>query len=232
VRTSDWRVRIAAMEDLEPESWEDLPTAWRAAFALAWESLGNGSPPVGAVVVGHTGEIVSSGRSRRHETHAPQGQLAGSRIAHAEINALAGLAVDRIERHTLLVTLEPCLLCASAAAMAHVDSVVYAGSDPMWRFVQRIPELDSSLAARWYEQRGPFPGPVGAFATLLPLMERLSRKPTGARVDSFRQMSPGLVDLAHSLLDKAGIGAFSQMTVDGAANMLWPDLARIAVDPF
>lgn len=220
------------MEELASESWDDLPSGWRAAFALAWESFGKGSPPVGAVVVGQTGEIISSGRSRRHEATAPRGQLAGSRIAHAEVNALAGLAVDRLEGYTLLVTLEPCLLCASAAAMAHIDTVVYAGSDPMWRFVQRVPDLDTSLAARWYEQRGPLSGPIGAFATLLPVVERLARNPTGARVDAYTQMSPALVGLARSLLDTSGIEALAQMTVGHVAEILWRDLARIAADLF
>ena len=99
-----------------PRTWDALSSSWKMAFSLAWESLQAGSPPIGAVVVDRDQRIVSQGRSRRHEAVAPRGQLAGSRIAHAEINALAAVA---IEAHglTLLTTLQSCLVRAWAAAI-------------------------------------------------------------------------------------------------------------------
>jgi tRNA(adenine34) deaminase len=77
------------------EMWRDVHAAWRQAFELAWESFVAGSPPVGAVVVAPDGSVVARGRSRRSESMAPHNQLAGSRLAHAEVNALAQLSPDQ-----------------------------------------------------------------------------------------------------------------------------------------
>jgi tRNA(adenine34) deaminase len=86
------------------DAWSDLPDPWREAFGLAWESLHAGSPPVGAVVVNSYGEVVARGGSRRAEREAPPNHLAGSRLAHAEVNALAQLNVDQHDDHELYVT--------------------------------------------------------------------------------------------------------------------------------
>src|SRR5207245_9030773 len=137
-----------------------LTPAWRVAFGDAWDSFRAGRPPVGAVVVDAEGSIVSRGRSRRGERAAGPNQLAGSRLAHAEINALAQLRVDQSEDHHLLVTLEPCFLCAAAIVTCHVRRVSFAGSDPMWRFVGVVRDVDTVLASRWYVAAGPFPGPA------------------------------------------------------------------------
>jgi tRNA(Arg) A34 adenosine deaminase TadA len=75
--------------------WDEVAPAWREAFELAWQAYVAGSPPVGAVVVDGDGTVVARGRSRRAERHAPANQLAGSRLAHAELNALAALPTDQ-----------------------------------------------------------------------------------------------------------------------------------------
>jgi tRNA(Arg) A34 adenosine deaminase TadA len=85
----------------------------------------------GAVVVNGSGAVAAEGRGRRYEPSGPGGQLAGSHIAHAEINALAQLRAGRhYEDHLLLTTLEPCGMCHGAAVQATVGGVRYAGSDP------------------------------------------------------------------------------------------------------
>src|ERR687884_703605 len=99
---------------------------WRACFELAWEALQGGSVPVGAVVVDEGGRIVSWGRSRSQELDGPPGQLRGTHLAHAEINALAGLPGGRYPRHTLYTSLEPCLVCSAAAVHSHVGTVHFA----------------------------------------------------------------------------------------------------------
>src|ERR1700722_20871779 len=155
---------------MEPELWSDVDPPWRAALELAWESFQAGSPPVGAVVVDGNGEVVARGRSRRGEHAAPPNQLAGSRLAHAEVNALAQLSIDQHGGLTLYATLEPCFLCAAAVAMSHVPLVRFAGADPMWRFVQDLPENRDELRDRWPQVDGPLSGPIGEFASLLPLL--------------------------------------------------------------
>jgi len=82
--------------------------------------------PVGAVVVDATGALVGAGRNARERDQDP--------TAHAEILALREAARAagrwRLDGHTLVVTLEPCSMCAGAAVLARVDRIVYAAPDP------------------------------------------------------------------------------------------------------
>jgi tRNA(Arg) A34 adenosine deaminase TadA len=105
--------------------------AWQQALGLAWDSFRAGTTPVGAVVISGSGIVVARGRGRRYEPAAPPGQLAGSHVAHAEVNALAQLASERhYEDHLLLTTLEPCGMCHGAAVQATVGELRYAAADP------------------------------------------------------------------------------------------------------
>ena len=85
-----------------------------------------GEVPVGAVVVGPSGEIVASAGNRTRELNDP--------TAHAEILAIraacAGLGSERLVGHDLYVTLEPCAMCASAIAAARIARLYYAADDP------------------------------------------------------------------------------------------------------
>ncbi len=85
-----------------------------------------GHVPVGAVLVGPDASIVAKGRNRRQEFSDP--------TAHAEILVLAEAsraAGDwRLSGHTLVVTLEPCAMCAMAAVWARIERIVYGASDP------------------------------------------------------------------------------------------------------
>jgi tRNA(adenine34) deaminase len=82
--------------------------------------------PVGAAVFDHEGALIARAHNRR--------EAAGDPTAHAEIIALreAAQAVGgwRLTGCTLVVTLEPCTMCAGAAVLARVDRVVYGASDP------------------------------------------------------------------------------------------------------
>ena len=110
--------------------WDSLDEPWRAAFELAWEAYGAGTIPVGAVVVDAGGAIVARGRNRVFERNAPPGQIAGSRVAHAEINALVELGLERRYRdHVLYTTLEPCTQCVGAAWVSTIGTVRYAAAD-------------------------------------------------------------------------------------------------------
>lgn len=97
----------------------------REAVALA-EAVGeSGDVPVGAVVVDATGRLVGRGRNVRELEHDPTG--------HAEVVALrqAGRALGswRLDGCSLVVTLEPCAMCAGAAMLARVDRVVFGAWD-------------------------------------------------------------------------------------------------------
>ena len=77
--------------------------------------------PIGAVVLDATGTVIARARNQREATGDP--------TAHAEVLALrdaaAVLGEWRLTGCTLVVTLEPCPMCAGAAAMARVDRVVF-----------------------------------------------------------------------------------------------------------
>lgn len=155
-----------------------IPAPWRLPFELAWEAFRAGSRPVGAVVVNAGGEVVAMGRNRSQEATAPPGQLAGTNIAHAEVNALAQLpARGRVDGHRLYTTLEPCLLCSAALFHSHVRHVLYAAPDPLWRGIENVPGVSRSLADRWPLREGPLDGPLAVFGALLMRLWALLHNP-------------------------------------------------------
>lgn len=95
------------------------------ALELAEGAARTGEVPVGAVLV-RNGEIIAEGANAPIATHDP--------TAHAEIVALraggAALGSYRLGGTTLYVTLEPCVMCASAMVHARVDRVVFGAFDP------------------------------------------------------------------------------------------------------
>jgi tRNA(Arg) A34 adenosine deaminase TadA len=98
-------------------------------FESAWEAFRAGTIPVGAAVARADGAIVARGRNRIFDP--PGHRLSGSRLAHAEVDALAQLPSSaRYGDHVLYSTLEPCLLCVSAALLATVGRIEYAAADP------------------------------------------------------------------------------------------------------
>jgi tRNA(Arg) A34 adenosine deaminase TadA len=62
---------------------------WDAVLGLAWEAFLRRTTPVGAVVVDPLGRLDAGARGRRLDSEQTPGQLSGTRIAHAELNALA-----------------------------------------------------------------------------------------------------------------------------------------------
>ncbi len=98
----------------------------RLALAEARRALLTDDVPVGAVVIDDVGEVVGRGWNRREADRDP--------TAHAEVVALreaAGrLGQWRLEGSTLVVTLEPCTMCAGAAGSSRVGRLVFGAFDP------------------------------------------------------------------------------------------------------
>jgi len=96
------------------------------ALAEAAAAPATGDVPVGAVVVGASGDVVGRGRNAREATGDP--------TAHAEVLALraaaAALGRWRLDGCTLVVTLEPCTMCAGATVLARVPRLVFGAWDP------------------------------------------------------------------------------------------------------
>jgi tRNA(adenine34) deaminase len=95
------------------------------ALVLARGAGEEGDVPVGAVVRAADGRVLGEGRNLREETHDP--------TAHAEVVALRAAAVAlgswNLEGCTLVVTLEPCVMCAGAILQARVSRVVFGAWD-------------------------------------------------------------------------------------------------------
>ncbi|WP_354700745.1 tRNA-specific adenosine deaminase [Paraconexibacter sp. AEG42_29] len=100
--------------------------AMRLAIAEARLAEAHGDVPVGAVVIDAGGQVIGAGHNER--------ELAQDPTAHAEILALrrAAAAVGswRVLDATLVVTLEPCAMCAGAIVLSRVPRVVYGATDP------------------------------------------------------------------------------------------------------
>jgi tRNA(adenine34) deaminase len=100
--------------------------AMRHALSEAVRALPAGDVPVGAVVLDPTGAVIGRGHNRR--------EADGDPTAHAEVLALRGAARAvgswRLAGCTLVVTLEPCTMCAGAAVLARVDRLVFGAFDP------------------------------------------------------------------------------------------------------
>lgn len=103
---------------------EDL---MRLALALATEAAQDGEAPIGALIIDPaTGEVIATGRN------APIGL--SDPTAHAEIVALRAAAAKlgnyRLTGLTLVVTLEPCAMCAGAISHARIGRIVFGAEDP------------------------------------------------------------------------------------------------------
>ena len=97
----------------------------RQALALAAVAAGEDDVPVGAVVLDASGTVIGTGRNTRERDADPTG--------HAEIVAMREAAAARgewrLEGCTLVVTLEPCTMCAGALVAARIERLVFGAFD-------------------------------------------------------------------------------------------------------
>ncbi len=97
----------------------------RAALEVAQNARASGDVPVGALIVNAAGEIVATGHNERELHNDP--------TAHAEIVAIRRATEKigewRLENHTIVVTLEPCPMCAGAIAQSRISTVIFGAWD-------------------------------------------------------------------------------------------------------
>lgn len=101
------------------------------ALAEARAALATGDVPIGAVVIGPDGSVVATGRNER--------EASGDPTAHAEVVAIRAAAAAlqdsghddgwRLSECTLVVTLEPCAMCAGAIVLSRMPRVVFGAWD-------------------------------------------------------------------------------------------------------
>jgi tRNA(adenine34) deaminase len=97
----------------------------QAALSLARVAADNGDVPVGAIVVNEAGEILGTGQNLREQSNDP--------TSHAEIVAIRQAAEKignwRLDELTIVVTLEPCAMCAGAIAQSRIKRLVFGAWD-------------------------------------------------------------------------------------------------------
>ncbi len=111
--------------------WNRLDKPWQEAIALAWEAYKNHTIPIGAVILDKDGNLVSKGRNQIFgiSNNSP---LAGTYMAHAEMNALLNLkAMDHpnVRTYILYTTMEPCPMCFGATVMMNIRNICFGARD-------------------------------------------------------------------------------------------------------
>jgi tRNA(Arg) A34 adenosine deaminase TadA len=118
----------------------------RIALEAAQAAAANGETPVGAVVVDPaSGEVIATGANGPIGAHDP--------TAHAEIVAMRA-AANRLGNYrltglTLVVTLEPCAMCAGAISHARIGRLVFGAEDPKGGAVVHGPRFFEQPTCHW-----------------------------------------------------------------------------------
>ncbi len=104
----------------------DSAEAMGIALEQAASATEHGDVPIGAVLLDSSGDLVAADHNRREEH--------GDATAHSELLVLSARSRElgdwRLDGHTLVVTLEPCAMCAMAAVWARVNRIVFGAADP------------------------------------------------------------------------------------------------------
>ena len=115
------------------------------ALEEAWHALVAGDWPIGAVLVDVDGQVVGQARNTRHTDD--------NRLRHAELQLLlthGAMARDQEGLLTLYASLEPCVMCLSAAILARIRRIVWACGDPFGGGVHLL-RLDAWPPAQFME---------------------------------------------------------------------------------
>jgi tRNA(adenine34) deaminase len=103
----------------------DYKELMQQALLLAKEAANHGDVPVGAIIVDEKGEVIGRGKNERVKNNDP--------LAHAEIVAIKDAASNlsnwRFDQLTLIVTLEPCAMCAGTIAQSRFKRLVFGSFD-------------------------------------------------------------------------------------------------------
>lgn len=114
------------MKPKKSRSDRDWATYMKRAIELARESEAKGDIPVGALVVNMDGKIIAEAHNERELRKDP--------TAHAEVIAIQKASqvesAWRLTGCTLVVTLEPCVMCAGALSLSRIDRIVFGANDP------------------------------------------------------------------------------------------------------
>jgi tRNA(Arg) A34 adenosine deaminase TadA len=213
------------------EGWRRLPVHWCGAFRQAWAAYVAGTIPVGAVVVDPNGVIAAAARNRIFDTgDPPRGQLAGSWLAHAELNAIAQIDAEqsrRTEGWAVYSTFEPCPLCAGAITVAFRGCITvgYACRDPIGSGLRVLTDTDIGRRRQWQVQQ--LRGPFAVFAELLLAAYTVETRPTSLTAARYRKPPwRPLIETAGAVLVR---GREQGETVEQVVATIWATIQQAQV---
>lgn len=205
----------------------------QVALEQAWASARAGSLGIGAAALDAAGELVAVGRNRINETDPGDDVLAGSSVAHAEMNVLAKLPYRAHDGLVLHTTLQPCVQCLGAIRLSTVSDVRVLAPDPLFRGVERMRDVIPFLARRWpvIEQR-----PVDRWTVLALLYPTHHMRSHPTLSEWWAGTLPTVAELVADI--EADARCAGVAAVVEAAEILWDDLdacvaevAAVADDP-
>ena len=216
-------------------AWSDLEAPFRRTVELAWESCSSGTFGCGAVITDAAGSVVAEGRNRVFDEPSGEYPIEGTRLAHAEMNALArvpsGVALDDC---TLWSSLEPCLMCLASALLSRVGEIRYLAADSLWDGVERLPSLNAFVDGQWPLHHEPHDREWAVFARALALHMLASRQSVGSQALAATDRSePATAALVRrwvadrTLADLASAGA----PVTEVLAVVWDDVSEAAGRP-
>jgi hypothetical protein len=168
------------------------------------------------------------GQNRMLDLPGDPGPLAGTLMAHAEMNALAGLPHGECSGYTLYTNFEPCFMCAATIiGTYHIPKVGFAAYDPSWEGLLEA-FRQHPVIARQLPEREHLGGPYGALAYVLHLAWVLRHLP--GPHEAHQRFAPAHLTLSQDLLDQ---GTLRKLEQDGAgladvAHVLWDDVCRVS----
>lgn len=199
------------------------------AIELAWESFCAGSLGIGAVIT-RDGEMVTTGRNRLAESDPGDDVLAGTSLAHAEMNALAklrwGAHADGLQIWT---TLQPCLQCLGAIRLSAVTEVHVLAPDPLFRGVEGARHLNEFIGSRWpdFVQHD-----VNEWAVLSLLFQTHVSTFWNVSLPGWNEALPSIARLAADLVASGQLLELAEAKADvvEVAEALWPRLSDCVAD--
>ena len=111
--------------------WNDLEEPWKIAVEQAWDAYKGGTIPIGCVIMSQDGNIISKGRNQVFD-NGKGSSLAGTNMAHAEMNSMLGLnEIEHpdIREYILYTTMEPCPMCFGTMVMMSIRNIKFGARD-------------------------------------------------------------------------------------------------------
>lgn len=209
------------------QAWQALPAAEQVVFRSAWASCTMGTVGVGCAILNEDGQIISSARNATRGSGDSDLPIAGTYVAHAEINALARIPTERnLDQCTLVTSILPCLMCAGAAVMAHVGYVRYLTADPLFPDFLTLREVGEIARRQWPVYQEAPQNEWTVLALILSAHSKAVTKPDGLVMSTYDLLEPEAAGLLRRIARRE---VFTRGARDGAdipevLAEIWDDL--------